>query len=152
MDPDDLEAIAELGVKLGVERVYVYFTLLSGHLFDKPEENLSLEERETFRRRFNGRKRLRLEFPTEAVPCNGGGARHMAVMPTGDATFCPPVPYSYGNIRSRTLEECLKDIRADYRRFQHCTGQCPVNFLEYRRGCRARFMYEQPRSASEGLS
>ncbi|MBN1347073.1 MAG: radical SAM protein [Phycisphaerae bacterium] len=142
---DALEGVVNLGKELGVEYTWVFFPLLSGHMFDKPEENLTFEEREAFRRQFNGRPEVRLEFAKESDICVGGGWNHVCVMPSGDVTFCPPVPYSYGNIRSRSLRACLKDIVRDHKRFcrSKCTGQCIVNFPEYRENCNATFMYDQ---------
>ena len=100
---NELEGIGRLGRDLGVVRTFVFFPLLSGHLFDKPEENLTFEEREAFRQKFNSRNDIVLEFPTEKSLCLGGGKQHICVMPTGDVTFCPPFPYSYGNIRIDSL-------------------------------------------------
>jgi MoaA/NifB/PqqE/SkfB family radical SAM enzyme len=141
-NPDELGPISALGERLGVDSVFVYFPLLSGHLFDRPEENLTTEERERYRAEFNESVNVFLEFPTEGEMCRGGGASHLAVMPSGDVTFCPPVPYSYGNIAERSLEDCLVDMRADYERLGHCcAGQCPVNSPEYRARSAGRFMY-----------
>jgi MoaA/NifB/PqqE/SkfB family radical SAM enzyme len=138
---NELESIAKMGKELGVENVYVFFPLLSGHLFNRFDENLTYEERESFRKRFNGDPLVTLEFDKEETPCNGGGLLHACIMPTGDVTFCPPVPYSYGNIKSRSLRDCLKDVVKDHKKFSHCTGQCIVNFPEYRTGCNAKYMY-----------
>jgi len=139
---NELEGIVKLGAELNVKEIFVFFTLLSGHLFNKDKENLSYEERELLRRRFNNRSRVCLEFQSESDYCIGGGFRHICVMPSGDVTFCPPVPYSYGNIGSKQLKDCLKNIKSDYNRFSHCTGQCIVNFAEYRETCNAKFLYE----------
>jgi len=141
---DELDGIIELGKELKIDNVLVYFPLLSGNLFERYEENLTLEEREMFRKKYNNRTDVRLEFPMERSVCKGGGAEHIAVMPSGDVTFCPPVPYSYGNIRERTLRSCLDDMRKDFKRFcfGKCTGQCPVNFFEYRENCNAKFIYK----------
>ncbi len=139
---DELDGIVALGRRLQVELVYVFFPLLSGKFFDRFDENLSFEEREDYRRRYNDREGVLLEFPSEGTPCTGGGLDHVCVMPTGDVTFCPPVPYSYGNVHTEPLKQCLLAVRADYRRFPQCTrGQCPVNFPEYRENCRARFIH-----------
>jgi MoaA/NifB/PqqE/SkfB family radical SAM enzyme len=141
-NPGELRAIALLGEELGVDSVFVFFPLLSGHFFDKPEENLTREERDRHRREFNRSPVVMLEFPDEGDHCRGGGAYHINVMPSGHVTYCPAVPYSYGHIDSRSLRDCLVDIRRDRRRLAHCCrGQCPVNFDDYRRGCNARFMY-----------
>ena len=86
---DELDAIARLGKELGAKYTYVFFTLLSGHYFDRHEENLTVKEREEFRRRFNGREDIRLEFPTEQDECTGGGKYHVCVMPSGDKGKCP---------------------------------------------------------------
>ncbi len=141
---DELEDIYALSKELGVVEAFIYFPLLSGKLFDKPDENLTFEEREKFRKKYNGRPRFNLEFTAEKDICLGGGRHHMNVMPSGDVTFCPPVPYSYGNIDSKPLKECLKDMRKDFKRFclSRCTGQCPVNFNEYREECSGKFMYK----------
>ena len=140
---NELEGIIRLGQDLGVELVYVFFPLLSGKFFNSFEENLSFEEREDYRRRYNNRDGVLLEFPTEETPCTGGGLDHVCVMPSGDVTFCPPVPYSYGNIHTASLKQCLLAVRKDYQRFPRCTkGQCPVNFPEYRNTCNARFIHQ----------
>ncbi|MFA6093128.1 MAG: radical SAM protein [Elusimicrobiota bacterium] len=141
---EGLDAISALAENLGADIVFVFFPLLSGRFFDKPEENLSFEERESFRKRYNPSSNVLLEFPTERTLCRGGGKSHICVMPSGDVTFCPAVPYSYGKIGERSLRDCLADIRADYRRFlPACRGQCPVNSPDYRKGCSAQFMYKR---------
>jgi len=140
---NELSGIAGLAKKIGVKNIFTYFPLLSGNFFDKPEENLTFEEREMFRKEFNNSVNVVLEFPTEKSLCMGGGRFHICVMPSGDVTFCPPVPYSYGHIDSRSLRDCLKDIKKDFKRFclTSCRGQCIVNFPEYRKNCNAKFMY-----------
>jgi len=145
----ELDGVSTLGKELGVQYTWVFFPLLSGHLFDRFDENLTFEEREAFRKEFNSRPETLLEFPKETDICVGGGKNHICVMPSGDVTFCPPVPYSYGNIRTRTLKDCLRDIVSDHKKFcvSKCTGQCIVNFPEYRENCNARFMYDEQRSA-----
>jgi MoaA/NifB/PqqE/SkfB family radical SAM enzyme len=139
----ELDGVGRLAAEIGVEKVYVFFPLLSGHYFDKPEENLTFEEREALRKKYAGHPNVELEFPTEDTWCQGGGKLHMCVMPNGEVTFCPPVPYSYGNIRSKSLKACLDDMVEDHVKLcrTRCTGQCPVNFMEYREGCNARFIY-----------
>jgi MoaA/NifB/PqqE/SkfB family radical SAM enzyme len=140
---EELDGISMLAKQLKTELAFVYFPLLSGHLFYKQQENLSLEERETFRKRFNGKDPVLLEFPSESSLCRGGGNEHVCIMPTGDVTFCPPVPYSYGNIHKKSLRDILKLVVADYNKFctKKCTGQCIVNFDEYRKNCQAKFIY-----------
>ncbi|NQU18526.1 radical SAM protein [bacterium] len=138
---NELDGISRLAKELRVS-VFIYFPLLSGHLFNRFDENLTYEEREILRQRFNKVSHLELEFKTEKSACRGGGKQHICVMPSGDVTFCPPVPFSYGNIKSKSIKNCLKDIMKDYERFSHCTGQCIVNFPEYRQKRNAKFMYE----------
>ena len=140
---EELDGIAVLAKQLQTELAFVYFPLLSGHLFYKQHENLSFDEREIFRKRFNRKDPVLLEFPTESSLCRGGGNEHVCVMPTGDVTFCPPVPYSYGNIKDKSLRSILKLVVEDYTKFctKKCTGQCIVNFEEYRKNCHARFIY-----------
>ncbi len=140
----ELDDIIKLGQDLGVDHVFVFFPLLSGHLYDRFEDNLTLEDREAFRERYNGRSGVVLELPSEKSPCRGGGYHHLCVMPSGDVTFCPPVPYSYGHIDSKSLKDCLLDIKADHKRFAfHATGQCPVNLPDYREHSRGEFMYDR---------
>lgn len=140
---NELSNIVKLGKSLNVIVSYVYLPLLSGRLFDRPDENFTFEERQRLRQEFNYTDKVLLEFPSEHDSCRGGGNDHICVMPSGDATFCPPVPYSYGNVADTPLKDLLADIRADHRRFAHCRGQCMVNFPEYRSGCRAKFMYDE---------
>jgi MoaA/NifB/PqqE/SkfB family radical SAM enzyme len=139
---EELQGISALGKKLNVQLVFVFLPLLSGHLFDRFDENLTPEERESFRDQFNPSLNVLLEFPSERDRCRGGGLEHICVMPSGDVTFCPPVPYSYGNIANRPIRDILKDIRGDHRRFSDCRGQCIVNFPRYRQHCNAKFMYD----------
>lgn len=141
-NPGEIRAISHLGQELGVDSVFVFFPLLSGRFYDRPEENLTLAERERFREEFNRSNLVMLEFPSEGDHCRGGGAYHINVMPSGDVTYCPAVPYSYGHLDRRSLRDCLIDIRRDRQRLAHCCrGQCPVNFPEYRRDCAAEFIY-----------
>ena len=107
------------------------------------QEHESLD-REEFRKKYNPDPIVELEFPSEEIACRGGGAKHVCVMPSGDITFCSPVPYSYGNIESIPLRIALKKIIKDHRRFcgSKCKGQCIVNFPEYRENCNADFMYK----------
>jgi MoaA/NifB/PqqE/SkfB family radical SAM enzyme len=148
---NEIDDIARLARRLGVgnffSRVFVYFPLLSGNLFNRFDQNLTYQEREAFRKKYNSLfgpgKGVLLEFPSEKFPCRGGGKEQICIMPSGDVTFCPPVPYSYGNIRERSLRDCVIDMKADYKRLSDCThGQCPVNFLKYRNNCRAKFIYD----------
>ncbi len=138
----EVDGVAKLAGQLGVDCM-ITLPVLSGHFFAHPEENLNIEEKEALRKRFNGLPGVAIEFPSENDVCRGGGHTHIAVLPSGDVTWCPPVPYSYGHIDSKPLKECLRDIRKDYARFAHCRGQCIVNFPQYRSDCRARFMYDQ---------
>lgn len=137
---DELEGIEKLAKQLDVVS-FAFFAILSGHLFNSYDECLSYKEKEGFRKRFNKSPHIALEFPSERDVCAGGGHSHICVKPSGDVTYCPPVPYSYGNINSKSLKDCLSDIRKDYRRFSHCRGQCIVNFPEYRKNCNAKFIY-----------
>lgn len=139
----DLEGICEHAKQLRADVAFVYFPLLSGHMFNSFDENLTLEEREMFRKKYNGALPIELEFPTEDSLCRGGGNEHINVLPSGDVTFCPPVPYSYGNVNCQKLKDILKLVVKDYKKFctKKCTGQCIVNFTEYRENCNARFLY-----------
>ncbi len=140
----ELDGIIELGKQASREPVFVFFPLLSGNYFNAFDENLSLEERELFRKKFNSMKEVMLEFPYETSVCRGGGNEHINIMPDGEVTFCPPVPYSYGNVLQTSLSEILPKVRKDYRKFfkNKWTGQCPVNFMEYRQNNSGRFIYE----------
>ncbi|HBS85758.1 MAG: hypothetical protein A2W91_13350 [Bacteroidetes bacterium GWF2_38_335] len=142
---NELDAIAELGRKAGAEITFVFFPLLSGKLFENQNENLSLEERENYRNKFNNNPSVLLEFKDESDCCRGGGNEHICVMPSGEVTFCPPVPYSYGNIHASKLTSIYKLIKKDYTKFckSNCRGQCIVNFPEYRENCNARFIYDE---------
>ncbi|MGQ9848048.1 MAG: SPASM domain-containing protein, partial [Bacteroidales bacterium] len=99
--------------------------------------------REQIRKKYNAVKDVMLEFPYEHSVCRGGGNEHVNVMPDGEVTFCPPVPYSYGNVMKEPLKKILPRIKADYRKFfkHRLTGQCPVNFTEYRTHNNGRFIY-----------
>jgi MoaA/NifB/PqqE/SkfB family radical SAM enzyme len=140
----ELKDIAELAKELQTNVAFVYFPLLSGHMFNSFDENLTFEEREMLREKYNGYSPLELEFPTEDSLCRGGGNEHINVLPTGDVTFCPPVPYSYGNVHDQKLKDILKLVVKDFKKFctKRCTGQCIVNFQEYRENCNARFIYK----------
>jgi len=136
----ELPGVSKLAADLGATGPFVFFPLLSGNLFEAYEVNLSLEERESFRKQYNNTRTI-LEMPSEDSPCRGGGLVHVAVQPSGDVCWCPPVPYSYGNIATKSLKDCVQEIVLDHERFAHCTGQCIVNFPEYRKNCNAKFMY-----------
>jgi len=140
---NELEGIASLAKQVHSSVVFVFYPLLSGNLYERFDENLTFEEREAFRKRFNGKDPVLLEFPTESSHCRGGGNEHVCVMPSGDVTFCPPVPYSYGNVHDNSLKNILKIVVEDYNKFctKECTGQCIVNFEEYRKNCNAKFIY-----------
>lgn len=140
----ELTGIIELAKEVQADLAFVYFPLLSGHMFNSFDENLTFEEREELREKFNGYSLLELEFPTEDSLCRGGGNEHINVLPSGDVTFCPPVPYSYGNVHDQKLKDILKLVVKDYKKFctKSCTGQCIVNFQEYRDNCNARFIYQ----------
>jgi MoaA/NifB/PqqE/SkfB family radical SAM enzyme len=140
---NELQGVIKLGESLGGIQTFVYLPLLSGHLFHRFEENFTFQERQSLRNKFNPLSKVLLEFTSEDGKCRGGGNEHICIMPSGDATFCPPVAYSYGNVAHRPLKSLLKDIRKDHRRFSHCRGQCIVNFPEYRQRCSAKFMYDQ---------
>lgn len=140
---DGLAGLAELAKSLKTY-VFVYFPLLSGRFFAKFEENMSRAEREEFRRQYNGAGRgVVLEFQRENDFCRGGGLRHVCVMPSGEVTFCPAVPYGYGNVKDESLQHILKRVWRDRKKFFHCRGQCMVNFKEYREENSGRFLYKQ---------
>lgn len=146
---EEIEGIAKLGLELGVDGVYSYLPLLSGNFFNRFDENLTPEERNMYRKRFRYLPNLNFEFSSEKDICTGGGRYHVCVMPSGDVTFCPPVPYSYGNIHSKPLKDCVIEVRKDFKKFiiqGSCKGECPVNFLEYRKNCNAKFIYDGPQS------
>ena len=140
---DGLDDIYKISRSLRVDETFVFFPLLSGRFYNDDNENLSVKQRESFRKKYNKYKDFNLEFPSEKSICVGGGFYHLNVMPTGDITFCPPVPYSYGNIKSNSLKETLIKMRKDHRKF--CVaknrGQCPINFKDYRENCNAKFIY-----------
>ncbi len=140
----ELNGIAKLSKEISKEPVFVFFPLLSGHFFNKFDENLTINEREYFRKNFNNRSEIMLEFPEENSQCRGGGNEHINIMPDGEVTFCPPVPYSYGNVKKEDLKIILKRIKKDYNKFfkTELTGQCPVNFEEYRKNNSGKFIYE----------
>ncbi len=136
----ELPGISTLAKDLDATGPFVFFPLLSGNLYEAYDINLSFEEREGFRKQYNQTRTI-LEMPSESSPCRGGGLVHVCVQPSGDVTWCPPVPFSYGNIGTKPLKDCVRDIVLDHSRFEHCTGQCIVNFQEYRKNCNAKFMY-----------
>lgn len=140
----DLSALAQISRKVAKEPVFVFFPLLSGHLFNAFDENLSLEEREEIRNKYHNHKNIMLEFPNEKSVCRGGGNEHINVMPDGEVTFCPPIPYSYGNVLKEPLKKILPRIKKDYKRFfkRKLTGQCPVNFIKYRQHNNGKYIYE----------
>jgi len=138
---NELDDIGELGKSLGVDFVLVFFSILAGNLFYKSEEMLSFEQREGIRNKYFGKYPILLHHGQESWPCDCGGRELICVKPTGDVTFCPVSPYSYGSIRQKTLKELLGVVEKDCKKFSHCTGQCIVNFKEYRENCNAKFMY-----------
>lgn len=141
---DELDGIARLGREVGVDFVHVFFTLLSGKLFNRFEENFTVEERNKIREKYIGEYPIFLEFSGENWLCSGGGNDHLNIMPTGDITFCPAIPYSYGNIKKESLKNILMRMRKDYKKLEHCVrGQCPVNYIEYREKCNAEFIYAE---------
>jgi AdoMet-dependent heme synthase len=141
---NNLSGLAQLAKQNGAEITFVFFPILSGHLFNKPHENLTFQEREALRKIYANHPDIQLEFRTETDVCRGGGNKHVCVMPTGDVTFCPPVPYSYGNIRNEPLKDIVCRVYDDFLKFctHKCTGQCIVNFPEYRQNCNAKLMYK----------
>jgi len=141
---NELDRIALLNSEITNEPVFVFFTLLAGNFFNKFEENLSFDDREYFRKNYNSNKQIMLEFPTEKSLCRGGGNEHINIMPDGEVTFCPPVPYSYGNVKNQKLSIILKKVQKDYKLFfkHKNTGQCPVNFIEYRKNNNGKYIYE----------
>ena len=141
---NELFDITKLARKVNTDLVLAFFPILSGQLFNRNEENLNLEEREFVRKQFSGDNLVEFDPPAENRPCKGGGNNHICVMPTGEVTFCPTVPYSYGNIHLMKLDAVLKIIAEDYNKFcnANCTGQCIMNFEEYRNNCNAKFLYE----------
>ncbi len=141
---NELDGIIEIRKQISKEPVFVFFPLLAGHYFNAFDENLTFEEREFFRKKYNPIKEVMLEFPTEKSVCRGGGNEHINVMPDGEVTFCPPVPYSYGNIHQEPLKKILLKVKKDYNKFftKRLTGQCPVNFKEYREKNNGKYIYK----------
>lgn len=140
---NEAKKIAELealGRKLGVLHVYTFFTTLSGKLFNSFEKNLTFDEREELRKLFNNSDKIILEFPHEKSLCSGMGNLHINILPNGAVTGCPPLPYSYGNIWNEDIKKIHKRIEKDFLKFPSCTGQCIVNFKEYRENTSASFI------------
>lgn len=141
---DELDGIANLGREVGVDFVHVFFTLLSGNLFYNFEENFTPDEREKIRKKYIGLYPIFFEFSGEDWYCKGGGRDFLNIMPTGDATYCPPIPYSYGNVKNESLKDVLIRMRKDYGKLKHCArSQCPINYPEYREKCNAKFIYPE---------
>ncbi|MFH1308291.1 MAG: radical SAM protein [archaeon] len=138
----ELEEIEKLAIELDITDVFCYFPLLSGKFFNKPDENLTFEEREDIRKKFKNSKKFFLEFATEDTLCTAAAEYHLNVNPAGEVTFCPPVPYSYGNIKNEPLKKIYARMRKDFKRFRYFKGQCPVNNPDYRRRCKARKIVE----------
>ncbi|MFH1255827.1 MAG: radical SAM protein [Candidatus Diapherotrites archaeon] len=139
-EKNKLEKLESLGQRLGVKRVFVFLPILSGRLFNSFEKNLSPKERNELRNRFNASDKLAVEFKKESGLCRGMGNLHVNILPNGEVTPCPPVPYSYGNIWNEDIKEIHKKIEKDFKRFPYCTGQCMVNFPEYREKTTAKFL------------
>lgn len=142
-----LEEFNDFAEKHNISEIFFFFTLLSGHFFNRPEENLTREERDWCREKTKKLKRIRLEFYKEDDLCAGGGKEHYNIMPTGDVTFCPPIPYSYGNVRKEPMAQIFDRVRKDRKKFRHLKGECPVNFQEYRDECNAELLeYAVPKT------
>ena len=125
---NDLEKLRLMGEELGVSGIFVYFSVLSGKMTYK--DNLTFHEREKIRNKI--KYPIRLEFPTEKTKCFGG-AKHIAVLPTGEITPCPSVSCSYGNIRKDNLKEVFVRLKKDCVKFNNeFTGQCMINNPKYR--------------------
>jgi MoaA/NifB/PqqE/SkfB family radical SAM enzyme len=137
---NDLDNMAELGKKLGVEMVLVFLTFLSGNLLNKPEENFSFADRKNIRKKYLGKIPIVFHFTVESDKC-WGGDEYICVQSTGDVSFCTVSPYGYGNIRQKSLASIAIDIEKDSKNFAHCTGQCLMNFQEYRAKGKGKYIY-----------
>lgn len=140
---NELDEIIERSKKISKKPVFVFFPLLSEHFFNMPKKNLTYEKCEFFRKKYNPIKEVLFEFPYEHLVCRGVGNEHNNIVLKGEVTFCPPVPYSYGNALNEPLNKILSRIKAHYLRFfkKRFTGQCLVNFIEYRENKKGRLIY-----------
>lgn len=135
---NNLNKMRILGKKLKVNHVFVYFPFLSGKFFNKFEETLTFEEKESIRK--EAKSPIFLEFPYEGTECMAG-KYSMAITPNGNITPCTVVPYSYGNVKNDNLKDVLKIMKEDCKKFnKKFTGQCMVNNPEYRKNCRGKLI------------
>jgi len=133
----DYKKLAKWAESFGVSRVGLAFAIYSGKL-ELHQEILSLEDRQRIRDEIKDLKIIQLCCASPIQPaseqdfCRGGGMEFIYVHPTGQVTPCMSVDYGYGDIKKEDIKDIVKKMKADFKKFQHLTGQCIQNFEEFR--------------------
>lgn len=119
-----LKSIIERSRQLGALGVFIFFPVAVGRWDLAFDRVLSDEEREKVRK-LQDLTFVHLELPTRRTNCCSFDKLVLYMTPYGDVTPCPFVPFAYGNLRDRPLEELWKrfttglDLKSP--------GFCPMN-------------------------
>jgi MoaA/NifB/PqqE/SkfB family radical SAM enzyme len=124
MNNGGLDAMMELGKRLGVVEVFIFDAIPVGKLGGCPDTALTAEENEwlrAFRLRYNARSEYprilhQTMFTTIAYPCLAEGCpaavMQLHLRANGDVSPCDFTPHSFGNIRQQPLREIWKVMTA----------------------------------------
>lgn len=121
---EGLQRIISLGRRLGVLSIYIILPVAAGCWEGQLDERLT-EEEQAKARALQIPGFVFLELPSARTLCGVSAKTVLFVSPRGDVTPCPFVPFAFGNIRERTLNELWT---CHCRSFDMvCRGQCIMN-------------------------
>jgi MoaA/NifB/PqqE/SkfB family radical SAM enzyme len=124
-----LERISALGRELGAFAVFIFFPMAVGRWDGAFDKVLTEEERGRVRD-LQDMTLVHIELPTSHTPCCTYDGAVLHVTARGDATPCPFVPFSIGNVTEFSLDSLWKRYIGGMT--LECFGECPMNFPESR--------------------
>jgi MoaA/NifB/PqqE/SkfB family radical SAM enzyme len=127
--PEGLEKIVDLGRRLGVLSVFIFFPVAVGRWDGAFGQVLNAQERKKVRE-LQDLTTVYLELITPKTICCAQKKLVIYASAYGDITPCPVVPFSIGNVRDYPLAEFWRRYCADLN--LAAREDCPMNSLKDR--------------------
>jgi MoaA/NifB/PqqE/SkfB family radical SAM enzyme len=121
--------VVALGRQLGVQAVYVFFSIATGAWHTAFDRVLTEHEKACVRE-WHGISFVHVEIPRPGSPCCVTQGSVIYVSPWGDVTPCPFIPFVVGNIRRQSLESLWSRYCEGFK--PDLTGDCVMNDLQAR--------------------
>ncbi len=122
--PDGLRRVIELGRRLGVLGIFVFFPMAVGRWEGRYDRVLTAAQRRAVRE-LQDVSLVHLELPTSATNCCTLERLLLYATADGLVTPCPFVPHVIGSLREHSLRDLWRaytDAMA-----MECPGRCPLN-------------------------